>query len=870
VASDERLQAALDSMGIAIDSISSDSLALIRDSLFSADLSARREGLGGGDFPEKDDIFEALAGLPGYEVIEYRGESVLVGVASEDMNLAGSAQLNRSGEVLSADTIRYRGAHQFIEARRSIELLGTDRRRVTSDSILYYDLNSLRGTVFEAESEFDDGATTWRIMGNVIPLAQDTVYATSSAFTSCELEVPHYTFRASQIKMVSRDVLVAWPVVLYVSRVPVFWLPFFAADIRQGRRSGILPPRFGLNEVIQTSSASRQVTDFGYYWAINDYLDAQATVDWFSGNYTRLNGSFRYRFLKQFIRGSLAYSQSFSSGGNNLLLRATHDQELGLNTTFRAAVDYIQDTQKFQDQSINPTDQTQTVDSDIGLNHRFSFGNLTASGRRRQFLDSGRSETTLPSVSLSVSPITLFAAPSNRAGPLNNLQLTGSGSFSKRAVRADSASDVVTSAAAVRTGVRAGRLNLSGSVNLSDLETTPQDSLFMDLPPDAQTTYTWNAGADYQVNLVGSTVLRPQVRADGARFRSPDTGGELLSAPTRARLGATLSTDVYGFYPGFGQFSRVRHKFSPAFNWTYSPAVPLDSAVADIPGFPSTAGTARNELSISLNQTFEAKVKPPPADTVSAEESDSLAADLDVTSAARFSSRRARRDETITLLGIRTSALRFDFERAKMGEPVLVSESITNSLSSDLVRGLSINMTHDLFTGSGSERDFSPFLQRVTASFSFGGGGGGSYLDNRSDPVLDSRPAPTSARDRFRDEEIYGSQEMFGSGGAGPWNLAVTYSLLRIRPEEFGTESQSVNASLSLRPTTNWAVRWTTQYNFTESEFGQNVITLDRDLHRWLASFQFARSPNGNTIFQVSVSLQDAPEVRGDYIQRTD
>ena len=79
-----------------------------------------------------------------------------------------------------------------------------------------------------------------------------------------------------------------------------------------------------------------------------------------------------------------------------------------------------------------------------------------------------------------------------------------------------------------------------------------------------------------------------------------------------------------------------------------------------------------------------------------------------------------------------------------------------------------------------------------------------------------------------------------------------------------------MNASVSLRPTPNWSVSWTTQYNFSEAEFGQNVISLDRDLHHWLATFQFARSPNGNTIFQVSVSLQDAPEIRGDYIQRTD
>lgn len=874
---DRQLELVLDSLGISADSISADSLSAIRNNLFQQELNKRREGLGGGEFPEKDEIFRALVRLPGYEAIEYRGETVGVGVPDERLDLFGSAQLNRAGDVLAADTVRYLGAYRFIEARRSIELLGSDGRRVVSDSLLYYDVNALRGTVYEAESDFNAGGVTWRIMGNVIPLAQDTVYATSSSFTSCELDVPHYTFRAKQIKMVSGDVLVAWPVVLYISRVPIFWLPFFAADIRPGRHSGIIPPRFGLNDVVQTSgSTSRQVTDFGYYWAINDFLDAQATVDWFSGNYTRVNGSFRYRFLKQFIRGGITYGQSFSSTGNNLTLRGTHDQELGLNTTLRASINYVQNTRIFQDQSVNPREQTQTVDSDLGLNHRFSFGNVSASARSRQFLNDDRTETTLPSLNLSASPITLFAAPANRAGPFNNLQLSGSSSFSRRAIRADSASDVVTTLAALRTGLRAGRLNISGSANLNDLETTPQDSLFMELPSETQTTYKWDAGVDYQINLVGSTVLRPQIRADGAIFRSVETDGDFVTAPTRARFGATLSTDLYGFYPGFAGFTRVRHKFSPAFNWTYSPAVVLDSALAAIPSFPTTAGTARNELSISLNQTFEAKLKTPQSEADSAGiervPADSVQAGLEQQSGllgVRPAPTRRPRDQTITLLGIRTSSIRFDFERAKLGEPVLVSESITNSLTSDLLRGLSINMTHDLFRGLDADRDFSPFLQRITASFTFSGGGAGSAFGARSGPIRTPRAPSTSARDRFRDQEIYGDEEPFGTG-AGPWSLRVTYSQLRVRPEDVGTESQSMNASLSLRPTPNWSVRWTTQYNFTETEFGQNVISLDRDLHRWLASFQFARSPNGNTIFQVSVSLQDAPEIRGEYIQRTD
>jgi hypothetical protein len=127
---------------------------------------------------------------------------------------------------------------------------------------------------------------------------------------------------------------------------------------------------------------------------------------------------------------------------------------------------------------------------------------------------------------------------------------------------------------------------------------------------------------------------------------------------------------------------------------------------------------------------------------------------------------------------------------------------------------------------------------------------------------------PTTSMDGYRDPGLYGSPDPF-EGGAGPWNLSVNYGIQRPRPEEGGVESQSLSGSLSFRPTASWSIRWNTLYNLTDSEFGQNVITLDRDLHDWLATFRFARAPNGNTIFQVSISLKAAPDVRTEYQQRT-
>jgi hypothetical protein len=894
-----------------------DTLGLPADTVPRIDIEQRRQDLEAEGYPARDEIFRQLKDLPGFMVFEYRGMEVRLDVAEQRIGLLGDAQVNRGPDVLTADTIRYRGNVKFMAAAGSIQLVGADGKDVKSDSVLYYDLASLKGTVFGAETEFMQGATTWRIVGDVIPKAQDTVYASQGAFTSCDVEAPHYRFQAGEIKLVSEDVIVAWPVVLYVSNVPVFWLPFFAQDIRPGRRSGILPPRFGFNDVVQTSgSSSRNVTDFGYYWAINDFTDLQASLDWFSGNFTRLNGVFRYRFLKQFIRGSIAYGETFSESGRNLTLGLNHDQELGLATTLRVSGRYVQDTRTFQDQTYDPRLQTQTIDSDAGLNHRFSFANVSVSARRRQFLTSERTELTLPRFSLSFSPVTLFAAPRNRQGFFNNMTLSGSGNLSRQSTSQRFATDRATTNASLSGGLRINQLNISAGTSFNEVRTTEEDSTGIEFPSVAVRQAEWTAGLDYQVNLVGSTTLRPNVRWRGGYFRSPDTAGDYVSVPTQTSLGATLSTDIFGFYPGFGSFSRIRHKFSPGFSWAYAPAVAVDSARASIPGFPLDSVRARNTLSFTLRQTFEAKVRgrsesvpaaspaggradarplptPGAADTAAVTAADSAAATealargLVADSAAVDSLARADlsgpptmppRDRVVTLLAINTSTLLFDFERGKLGEPTLVSPTVSHNISSDLLRGLTINMTHRLFEGTGMDRRFDLSLQQIALSFSLRSGtslgdlvglGSDAPASPRDRVSADPVERETDARSGLREFYDADRTDPFAEGGrSGPWNLSVRYSLVRPQTEG-GLESQSVSGNLSFQPTPGWAVRWSTQYNITSGEFGQQLISFDRDLHRWRASFQFARSPNGNVIFSVGVHLTDAPELKGDYQQQT-
>jgi hypothetical protein len=688
---------------------------------------------------------------------------------------------------------------------------------------------------------------------------------------------------------------------------------------------------------------SRQVSDFGYYFAINEFMDSQVTIDWFSGEFTRLNGAFRYRDLKKHLRGNFASSYSFGNRGNTLTLTANHQQELSPVTDIRLNANFVQNTRLFEERSFDPREQTQQISSDFGMNHRFPFAAVSLSARRTQQLgaQSGRTQLTLPDLRLSFSPLTLFRAPRARAGMLNNMTLSGGLSLTRRSDSNEEADDRLTTDASGNANLRIGSLGLGGNVSLNTVQTTPYDSLGVDVSPFSRTLMNYSGQLNYQLDLVGSTTFRPTVSISSAIFSSADTENRFVSAPTRLNIGASLSTDLYGFLPGFGPFSRIRHKVSPRLTYAYSPATTVSDSLLAIPGFPASAAREQNSLSFTINQTFEAKVRedvaldeeeralleevgdeegigpgrespgaagetPPPeveageegegeegtpADPpVAGEETagaDSLAVAGDSLAAARTgvqagrstgqgaarpSSRQAPRN--VVLLGINSSALRFDFAREEGSK--LVSETWSHRVNSDLLRGLALNFTLDLFEGSGAERQFSPILSDLTGSFTFssarGLGGllglGRTGSGSQYDPSRRIRQGVDS-RHRLQSFDENPDPGDPGLRGAGPWNLAVTYSMRRSREDESGLDRQSISGILSLQPTPNWRLQWRTNYNLSEGEFGEHLVTLDRDLHRWMASFVFARAPNGNFLFQLSVRLRDAPDLKFDYDQQS-
>ncbi|MDE2662306.1 MAG: putative LPS assembly protein LptD [Gemmatimonadota bacterium] len=892
-------------------------------------------------FPQQDDIFGQLLGEPGYQAIRYQGRGVELDVDRQRVQLNREAQVMYEQSTIDADTITYEAGLQFVRGCGNISLTG-EGENVISDECLNYDVSATKGTVVDARTSFAQQGADWFIRGLMTMRGSGTAFVETGNFTSCDLDEPHYYFRAGQIKVVSNDIVVAWPVTLYIQNVPVAWLPFFAQDIREERRSGFLPPRFGFNDVVASSSnARRSITDFGYYFAFNDFMDAQATADWFSGRFTRLNGAVRYRSIKKFFRGNVIASYSFGNE-KTLQFQMRHNHELTPVTDIRVNANFISNTTVFERQTFDPTVQTQRIASDVGVQHRFPFASVNVSGSRRQDLGAqkGRTDLTLPKLQMTFSPLTLFRAPRNRSGPFNNIVVNGAFSASRLDRTQEESDGKRTEVASANSAVRIGSFGVSGRTSFNRNSVLPFQPV-----SGADTTAAaasgsvskldYGAQAEYQIDLIGSTTLRPTLSVDASRFQSDDTNGELIAAPARLRIGAAVSTDIYGFFPGVGPFERIRHKVSPRFHYDYSPAVEASDSLLAIPGFPVSNSKEENRLRLTLNQTFEAKLREeveldpeaeallegrsleadstgreaaaatPGADSLAAagDSAEVLAPEVDpaaedpaaedpgeaargLTDAGREAPgaggdtgdpdapRRAQPRRNVVLLGINSSPLTFDWSREN--ESPLTTDRWSHRINSDLLRGLSLNMSLDLFEGTGEERVFAPILSSLTGSFTFssasglggllglggGGGGGGADPQSRLRNAADSRYRLQS----FDENPDPGDP---GLRAGGPWTLALTYSLQRGREDQSSQDRQSLNAVLSLNPSPNWRLAWRTTYNLTNKEFGEHLITLDRALHRWIATFMFARSPNGNFIFQMSVSLMDAPDLKFDYDQQS-
>ncbi|MEN8373841.1 MAG: putative LPS assembly protein LptD [Gemmatimonadota bacterium] len=854
---------------------------------------------------EFDSIMRGLLALPGFRALAYAGESADLDMDSALVRLLGpEARVDQEGRGLVADSlVEYDLDTEVVCGYGAPTFTGGGDAPVISSRVCYNVPRRL-GVALDAQTTFRQTAE-WRVFGDeMYPVANSRVFVTDAEFTSCDHEVPHYHFAAREVKVVRDSVLVARDVTLNFMDVPVFWLPFMVQSMRQGRKSGLLTPRFGLQDVARTSSGyQRRLTDVGFYWAISDHLGAALAFDWFSDNYVALRGDFEYRWLRQFLRGNVVYKQFWrTEGGRELTLRSNNSWRPDERTTVSASANFVSSEDFVRRNTFDPRELNRSILSTGSLRRTFDWGSATASATRNQFLDDGRVETTLPDAGITLSNVALFGRPGGFSGSWG-----GGVSFRNVEVDVDESADLAsrsqdreTRTASASSAFRLGGLSIDQRFSLNRQTLSPRDvTIFATDTLSSDSTFVldgsfeeranWSAGLNYQQRLVGTSTLRPSLSLTQDFLRNDSTAIDRVAGPLRLVFRTDLQSPMYGFFPGVGPIERFRHKFTPSVSYNYSPA-PTLSALQETVFGASAAGREQNQIQVRLQQTFEAKYRGDGAETESAEPdpAEALAGPTD------GEPRRLPQARKLMLLSVATSAVAYDFVEAREGGDGLTTTSVTNSFTSDLLRGLQFQTAHDLFrpdtTPTGeTDRTFDLHLSRVTASFS---------VDNNFFLFrwlgLGDRPDEARQRERLDEagvdeggevDELEGESTLDddrtalttggfraprATGGVGSWRAQLNYSLTRPRDTTAQDELQMLTGSVTFRPTQQWSASWQTGYNFTDKAFADHVVRLTRDLHRWEANFDFVRTQNGNFSFEFRVALRDQRDLELDYEQRSD
>lgn len=884
-----------------------------------------RDTIAGDTLPDRavsaavDSVLTQLRELEGYVMTEYAGDSAVYTAADGVLRLRGDAEVSREGNVLTAaDSIVYRESAQLVEAHGTPRVRGQNQD--LEGDVLFYDLARERATALAARTQISEGAT-WYVDGDVTIEQTARIYARRGRFTTDDRPEPQYHFRADRIKVVRDRVLVAAPARLFFGKVPVFWLPFIVQDLEQGRRSGILTPEFGINDIVRNSSGhTREISNVGVYWAINDYLGAQLAGTWRSATYTALRGSLDWNWRRQFLRGGLNFQQYWQpQGSTQRTLNGNASWRPDERTDLAGSANYASSSRFIQETTTDPLQATQDLSSTLKINRRFDWGQVSLGSSRRQRISDGSVTATLPSFSISPSTFTLFRQRSpERARWYNNaavqVGIRGERGFRSgltdfdRMIQDEETLDLsgglqqlsIGNLSLSATGTLDQRL-LRGATGVGSADTV------VVLDREHRDLARWDARVSYRQNLIGQTSISPTLSLNQEIRRDSITKSAYVGAPVRMTFGASTTASLYGFFPGFGPYSALRHRLSPAVSYGYSPQVEQTDLQRRV--FGEAGGRTRNTVSLRLSQTWEAKLRPRRvAEAQQEAEADSVAeAVVDSIQGGkgdrpRESASAPADPEKVTILSINTSALEYDFARAAAEGNGFTTDRISNSISSDFLRGTTVRVEHELFDRSdldpndletrGELGRFAPRLSSLSTSFTLGPSSGvvrwiqnllgaeGTAVDGRGAGAEEPGAEPGEVEGRLPGARPGEEVNPEGSGpatnnprsaGSGPWRVALDYRFSR-RSRDFSRSTiredeavQTLGAQMSFALTPNWALNWTTNYSITDREFGTHHLVLRRDLYRWEADFSYTLQPYGGSSFNMRVRLKDLPDLKFDY-----
>ncbi|MEN3040697.1 MAG: putative LPS assembly protein LptD [Bacteroidia bacterium] len=687
---------------------------------------------------------------------------------------------------------------------------------------LRYDIRQRRGQIFGLRQKLSDEV----LAGRAVQMNEDgTFYAAGAYYTTCTAYPPHFYIASSRIKLYPEERIISGPLYAVVGDVPIpIFLPFGYFPLMERRASGLILPLIG-----QAADRGFFLRGLGYYWAINDYMDARLETDLFTRGGFRSELLWTYR-KRYWYNGafSLQYAyQTFNEPGDPdfqasrmAFVRWQHQQTLSPTASLSASVNAGTSTFLGR-QSYNATDFLSTnLQSSIALQKSFvrSPWQLTLSANHNQNLIQRLWNIQAP----------VIAVYQNRVFPFERKKRTGLPRWYER-------------------------IGYTYRLDAQGLISVPESLLFT---PAMWDTFRW--GARHSIQVAGGYTLLRYIQLTPTLIYNeylyseqvlylPDSGSAVfqqrLRQPRAARdfsISASLATRIYGIRQFRGRRGiAFRHTLIPTVGFVWRPdfSAPRWGVYQRLYqngqerrlnpiawGFYGSPPAGRQEaLQFSLNNLWEMRYKDPKDST-------------------------GRKYKYLPLLDNVGASTSYNFAADSFRLSPITLTARTNLLGTRLNLNYTAILDPYRYDSAGVRRPTYRWNSDKRL---------GTITQMNWALVTSLAPAQTSAPPGESEESLV----FFNL----PWRVDISYNLVGTR--QFFPDSakykwvQTLGFSGEVNITRFWRVQVSTGYDFIQKRLSFTSINIYRDLHCWELSFNWipfgVRQSYFLTISARSPKLQD-------------
>jgi lipopolysaccharide assembly outer membrane protein LptD (OstA) len=780
-------------------------------------------------------------------------DSLFFFVKQKKMSIYGTGKINyRKSEIKSANI--FLDFNKFeIEAlgvpkdSASTELIGTpvlsEAGEVYEGKRMKYNFKTGQGSLSAADTELE-GA--FYHGAKIKKVTKDTYFIEDGTYTTCDADEPHYYFSSPRMKMIQAEELAAEWIWLNFGGVPVpIPIPFIVVPLQSGRRSGIIAPVFGSDGRYGT-----YISRFGYFWAMSDYMDINATADYYTRGSFGLGSRFRYANRYSYTGFAEGSYRDFSQGETtdpdyskqvDWRIKVFHGQSftptlrLDANLEFASQNFLRNGTGNFNDLLRNEIISNATLSKTWDESGNSASINYS----RRQVLQTNDIYEVLPGALFKLAqsyPFRTSAGQPDRAW----YELIGysyTGQFQNRRNKTG--------------GVLDERLGLQHSVS-SDM--SPKIGYFS-ISPRIRLDSKWYTEQIEQFSVASSKGQDSVVTRDK----------KTLSAVNTFDVGLSASTKFYGMFNinSLG-INAVRHTVTPNVSYSYRPdfsepgwgyygeysrldgtKVRYNKYQKEIYGGAS-AGEQQN-INFSIGNNFEMKTIADPTDTTSKEKKVQLL-NLSISSGFNFAADSLNFADVSLTYRTQVGEL-FDLSGSSRFTPYdyTGTTSKINRYLIDAGKGLLrlTGLNFSVSTSLSGERFASSERKEQQEEDEFG------LIDQQSKSVYS------------------GIYDQADPDFTIPWSISLTYNynLNRSNPGN-PTSNSNLSGSLSFSLTPLWKIDVTGSYDFESKEFAAPQVRISRDLHCWIMNFTW--NPIGTyTGFRFEIRVK-APQLQDLKITKQD